>query len=155
MNDSWSWWFLLRVFYKVTMNTEWVNSDALLPGEIQASGHYICINCSIRNLAPCVHLLKDISFHIHCWLTHLEMGANSTIITTKQGSPHSHILPARHMASSVYFETLGSTLAQGWGAIFNSNLTNKNATKHSTKSTTKRILFAVWKLKNKEGGLFN
>lgn len=58
------------MFYKVAINTESVNMEALLLGKYRAGfceplGTFF-VNQSIHILALCIFLLKDTSFKIQC-----------------------------------------------------------------------------------------
>lgn len=68
------------------MNTELINTEPLLPGDIQVkflqvSGH-VFTDRSIHNLVVCVFLLENTSLNIHCWFINIELTANNTIICT-------------------------------------------------------------------------
>ena len=59
--------FVVVVFYKVTTNTELVNTEPLIPREteiryLQASGHNIFIKQIIHNLALCMFVCLKISY---------------------------------------------------------------------------------------------
>lgn len=57
------------MFYKVTLNAKLVNTEQVLLAELQvrflqASGHNIFVNRSIRNLVLCMFLFKDTLLNI-------------------------------------------------------------------------------------------
>ena len=73
------------MFYKVTTNSELVNTEPLILKEIevrylQASGH-IFIKQVIRSVALCVFLFKGTLFNIYCWFINIELRANTLTYT--------------------------------------------------------------------------
>lgn len=82
------------------MNTELINTEPLLPGDIQVkflqvSGH-VFTDRSIHNLVVCVFLFENTSLNIHCWFINIEFTANNTIICTWRNLSNMYFLCNTH-----------------------------------------------------------
>lgn len=125
---SWFLLFVVSMFYKVTVNTELVNTESLLLGEIEgrvpaASGHNILIDRPIPNTVLCMFLLR-IPYLICCSFVNVEL-TNLCPVKPIRLSP-------RHITAYLYLETPHSTSALLLGAIINCEITKKKHTNLKT-----------------------
>lgn len=133
------------MFCKVTENT-----DSSLLGKcrvrfLQACSH-IFINQSMYNLVLWIFLFKDTLLNMYCWLTNIELRANSSVTPAWVKL----IWHTRHITVFLCFKTLDHNSALCLGAISNREITmkvQKCKKKMTVNSLQKGHLFRVWELK--------
>ena len=110
---------------------------------LQASGHSISINPSIRNLVLCVFLFKVILLIYTVDSFALNSRSTALWLTPDQSMSNTHVFSIRHITAFLRSGTLDNTSALHTGAILN-NEKQKNVKNIARNRPWKGYLFTAW-----------